>query len=148
MQANKTSHKRSPSSDSITRSINLGEFRRRFCFVQLSTFEFLVAGAKLVLPPAGEIPQLKPVNINRPRMPPPPGPPNGKNSWNDVIDVCNSFLLSADKSIANGQSSESLNSLNDANAQNASRVQGGTPIRKVSEITAFLLTHKLSLILF
>lgn len=37
----------------------------------------LLAGAKLVLPPAGEIPQLKPVNMNRPRMPPPPGPPNG-----------------------------------------------------------------------
>lgn len=43
----------------------------------VTTFIF-IAGAKLVLPPAGEIPQLKPVNPNRPRMPPPPGPPNGK----------------------------------------------------------------------
>lgn len=77
MQASKASHKRSPSSDSITRSINLGEFGK----VLIASSEVLigstVAGAKLVLPPAGEIPQLKPVNINRPRMPPPPGPPNG-----------------------------------------------------------------------
>lgn len=38
------------------------------------------AGAKLVLPPAGEIPQLKPVNANRPRMPP-PQTPNGKLTY-------------------------------------------------------------------
>jgi hypothetical protein len=37
MQANKTSHKRSPSSDSITRSINLGEFQRRFVVQRLLT---------------------------------------------------------------------------------------------------------------
>lgn len=46
----------------------------------------IAAGAKLVLPPAGEIPQLKPVNPNRPRMPPPPGPPNGEKAFNLVIE--------------------------------------------------------------
>lgn len=30
-----------------------------------------LAGAKLVLPTGGEIPQLKPVNMNRPRLAPP-----------------------------------------------------------------------------
>lgn len=78
MQANKASHKRSPSSDSITRSINLGEFTVGASFDFCFNDNVFVAGAKLVLPPAGEIPQLKPVNINRPRMPPPAGgPQNG-----------------------------------------------------------------------
>lgn len=90
-----------------------------------------IAGAKLVLPPAGEIPQLKPVNIHRPRMPPPTVPPNGSFTifkCEFLIKIC----FPVDKSIANGQSSESLNSLNDGHAQNASRVQTGTPIRKVN----------------
>jgi hypothetical protein len=39
-------------------------------------------------------------------------------------------MVFSDKLISNGQSSESLNSLND-HGQSASRVQGGTPIRKV-----------------
>lgn len=34
----------------------------------ISRFLFVAAGAKLVLPPAGEIPQLKPVT-NRPKQP-------------------------------------------------------------------------------
>lgn len=55
----------------------------RWCSLQIANVDqiALQAGAKLVLPPAGEIPQLKPVNPNRPRMPPPPGPPNGKHLW-------------------------------------------------------------------
>lgn len=71
-------HKRSPSGESLGRNL---------------------AGAKLVLPPAGEIPQLKPVDKsvhNRPKLPPPPGPPAG------------------DKSMSNGQSNESLSSIDDA----------------------------------
>lgn len=71
-------HKRSPSGESLGRNL---------------------AGAKLVLPPAGEIPQLKPVDKsvhNRPKLPPPPGPPAG------------------DKSMSNGQSNESLSSMDDA----------------------------------
>lgn len=71
-------HKRSPSGESLGRNL---------------------AGAKLVLPPAGEIPQLKPVDKsfhNRPKLPPPPGPPP------------------ADKAMANGQSNESLSSIDDA----------------------------------
>jgi hypothetical protein len=44
------------------------------------------AGAKLVLPPTGEIPpKLKPVNLNRPRLAPPPGPPNNGNSIHKKI---------------------------------------------------------------
>ncbi|XP_058456104.1 arfGAP with SH3 domain, ANK repeat and PH domain-containing protein [Malaya genurostris] len=69
-------HKRSPSGESLGRNL---------------------AGAKLVLPPAGEIPQLKPVDKsihNRPKLPPPPG--------------C------TDKAMSNGQSNESLSSLDDA----------------------------------
>lgn len=92
--------------------------------------ELSPAGAKLVLPPASEMPQLKPVNLNRPRMPPPPGPPNGKNGKKHLMEIPQ-FSSISDKSIANGQSSESLNSLND---QNAARVQSGTPIRKVGWI--------------
>ncbi|XP_029726199.2 arfGAP with SH3 domain, ANK repeat and PH domain-containing protein isoform X1 [Aedes albopictus] len=71
-------HKRSPSGESLGRNL---------------------AGAKLVLPPAGEIPQLKPVDKsfhNRPKLPPPPGPP------------------AADKAMSNGQSNESLSSIDDA----------------------------------
>jgi hypothetical protein len=77
---NKTSHKRSPSSDSISRSINLGEIKTLLTSIVWCIMWCLIylAGAKLVLPPAGEIPQLKPVNANRPRMPP-PQTPNGKN---------------------------------------------------------------------
>lgn len=94
------------------------------------------AGAKLVLPPTGEIPpKLKPVNLNRPRLAPPPGPPNNGNStptkhsnYHNLIYFININFL--DKSISNGQSSESLNSLNDG--QNTSRVQANTPLRKVS----------------
>lgn len=54
-------HKRSPSSDSIGRNLQL-------------------AGAKLVLP-TGEIPQLKPVDKSmlRPKLPPPGPPPPGNN---------------------------------------------------------------------
>lgn len=52
-------HKRSPSGESLNRNVNL-------------------VGAKLVLPPANEIPVLKPVDksLSRPRLPP-PGPPSG-----------------------------------------------------------------------
>lgn len=60
-------HRRSPSSES-GRNINL-------------------AGAKLVLPPAGEIPQLKPVDksiASRPRLPP-PGPPHNNGSGSGKI---------------------------------------------------------------
>ncbi|XP_058055045.1 arfGAP with SH3 domain, ANK repeat and PH domain-containing protein [Anopheles bellator] len=66
-------HKRSPSGESLGRNL---------------------AGAKLVLPPAGEIPQLKPVT-NRPKQPIP-------------------TTASADKSLSNGQSNESLSSMDDA----------------------------------
>jgi hypothetical protein len=100
-----------------------------FCF---KFFNLFTAGAKLVLPPAGEIPQLKPVNVNRPRMPPPPGPPNGK-ICSLIFTLQLKQLFSLDKNIANGQSSESLNSLNDGHGQNAARVQG-TPIRKVRKV--------------
>ncbi|XP_055529296.1 arfGAP with SH3 domain, ANK repeat and PH domain-containing protein [Wyeomyia smithii] len=71
-------HKRSPSGESLGRNL---------------------AGAKLVLPPAGEIPQLKPVDKSihhRPKLPPPPGLPN------------------AEKALSNGQSNESLSSLDEA----------------------------------
>lgn len=53
-------HKRSPSGESLNRNLHL-------------------AGAKLVLPPAGEIPTLKHVDksaLSRPKIPP-PGPPAG-----------------------------------------------------------------------
>ncbi|XP_052862768.1 arfGAP with SH3 domain, ANK repeat and PH domain-containing protein [Anopheles cruzii] len=66
-------HKRSPSGESLGRNL---------------------AGAKLVLPPAGEIPQLKPVT-NRPKQPIP-------------------TTASADKSLSNGQSNESLSSMDEA----------------------------------
>lgn len=55
-------HKRSPSGESLNRSLHL-------------------AGAKLVLPPAGEIPTLKHVDksaLIRPKIPP-PGPPSSGN---------------------------------------------------------------------
>lgn len=55
-------HKRSPSGESLNRSLHL-------------------AGAKLVLPPTGEIPALKHVDksaLIRPKIPP-PGPPLGEN---------------------------------------------------------------------
>lgn len=80
------------------------------------------------------MPILKPVNMNRPRMPPPPGPPgNGENFERKIENLklkCGNF---ADKLISNGQSSESLNSLND-HGQNVTRVLAGTPIRKVNKI--------------
>uniref|UniRef100_A0A182UHU0 ArfGAP with SH3 domain, ANK repeat and PH domain-containing protein n=1 Tax=Anopheles melas TaxID=34690 RepID=A0A182UHU0_9DIPT len=57
-------------------------------------------GAKLVLPPAGEIPQLKPVS-NRPKQPIP--------SQIAVTQISNT-----EKSFANGQSNESLSSIDDA----------------------------------
>ncbi|XP_041770618.1 arfGAP with SH3 domain, ANK repeat and PH domain-containing protein [Anopheles merus] len=72
-------HKRSPSGESLGRNL---------------------AGAKLVLPPAGEIPQLKPVS-NRPKQPIP--------SQNAVTQISNT-----EKSFANGQSNESLSSVDDA----------------------------------
>lgn len=56
-------HKRSPSGESLNRNIHL-------------------AGAKLVLPPTGELPMLKHVDksaLTRPKIPP-PGPPSGLNS--------------------------------------------------------------------
>ncbi|XP_058125300.1 arfGAP with SH3 domain, ANK repeat and PH domain-containing protein [Anopheles ziemanni] len=72
-------HKRSPSGESLGRNL---------------------AGAKLVLPPAGEIPQLKPVT-NRPKQP--------------IPSQAAGFATSAaDKSISNGQSNESLSSIDDA----------------------------------
>lgn len=55
-------HKRSPSGESLNRNFHL-------------------AGAKLVLPPTGEIPMLKHVDkslISRPKIPPPGPPPAGK----------------------------------------------------------------------
>lgn len=74
-------HKRSPSSDSIGRNLQL-------------------AGAKLVLPTTGEIPQLKPVDksLLRPRLPP-PGPPNNNGHDRDGM--------------SNGQSNESISSMDD-----------------------------------
>uniref|UniRef100_A0A182QM39 ArfGAP with SH3 domain, ANK repeat and PH domain-containing protein n=1 Tax=Anopheles farauti TaxID=69004 RepID=A0A182QM39_9DIPT len=72
-------HKRSPSGESLGRNL---------------------AGAKLVLPPAGEIPQLKPVS-NRPKQPIP-------------AQVAGTANANADKFISNGQSNESLSSIDDA----------------------------------
>ncbi|KAI8119052.1 ANK repeat and PH domain-containing protein 1, Arf-GAP with SH3 domain [Lucilia cuprina] len=71
-------HKRSPSGESLNRNLHL-------------------AGAKLVLPPAGEIPTLKHVDksaLTRPKIPP-PGPP------------------SSEREIANGQSNESISSMDE-----------------------------------
>ncbi|XP_055373938.1 arfGAP with SH3 domain, ANK repeat and PH domain-containing protein isoform X1 [Condylostylus longicornis] len=69
-------HKRSPSGESLNRNIHL-------------------AGAKLVLPPASEMPSLKPVDKSMPRPKiPPPGPP-------------------PDKEISNAQSNESISSLDE-----------------------------------
>ncbi|XP_035788906.1 arfGAP with SH3 domain, ANK repeat and PH domain-containing protein-like isoform X1 [Anopheles albimanus] len=73
-------HKRSPSGESLGRNL---------------------AGAKLVLPPAGEIPQLKPVT-NRPKQPIP----------NQTVTVPSASA--ADKSLSNGQSNESLTSVDEA----------------------------------
>uniref|UniRef100_A0A182SNB7 ArfGAP with SH3 domain, ANK repeat and PH domain-containing protein n=1 Tax=Anopheles maculatus TaxID=74869 RepID=A0A182SNB7_9DIPT len=73
-------HKRSPSGESLGRNL---------------------AGAKLVLPPAGEIPQLKPVS-NRPKQPIPSQAAAG------------TIIGSSEKSTANGQSNESLSSMDDA----------------------------------
>lgn len=71
-QGSKTSHKRSPSSDSISSRINLGKMKLNFHLMFIfKFFKYLLAGAKLVLPTGGEIPQLKPVNMNRPRLAPP-----------------------------------------------------------------------------
>lgn len=69
-------HKRSPSGESLNRNVNL-------------------VGAKLVLPPANEIPVLKPVDksLPRPRLPP-PGPPS-------------------ERGISNGQSNESISSMDE-----------------------------------
>ncbi|XP_037953322.1 arfGAP with SH3 domain, ANK repeat and PH domain-containing protein [Teleopsis dalmanni] len=70
-------HKRSPSGESLNRNFHL-------------------AGAKLVLPPAGEIPTLKHVDksgLTRPKIPPPGPPP--------------------ERDIANGQSNESICSLDE-----------------------------------
>ncbi|XP_012162223.1 arfGAP with SH3 domain, ANK repeat and PH domain-containing protein isoform X1 [Ceratitis capitata] len=71
-------HKRSPSGESVNRNFHL-------------------AGAKLVLPPAGEIPTLKHVDksaLARPKIPPPGPPP--------------------EREISNGQSNESICSMEDA----------------------------------
>ncbi|KAM7342129.1 arfGAP domain of ASAP isoform 2-T2 [Cochliomyia hominivorax] len=71
-------HKRSPSGESLNRNLHL-------------------AGAKLVLPPAGEIPTLKHVDksaLTRPKIPP-PGPPL------------------SEREIANGQSNESISSMDE-----------------------------------
>ncbi|XP_055840542.1 arfGAP with SH3 domain, ANK repeat and PH domain-containing protein isoform X1 [Episyrphus balteatus] len=67
-------HKRSPSGESLNRHL---------------------AGAKLVLPPTGEIPQLKHVDksLSRPKIPP-PGPPH-------------------EREISNGQSNESISSMDE-----------------------------------
>ncbi|XP_023172645.2 arfGAP with SH3 domain, ANK repeat and PH domain-containing protein isoform X1 [Drosophila hydei] len=70
-------HKRSPSGESLNRNIHL-------------------AGAKLVLPPTGELPTLKHVDksaLMRPKIPP-PGPP-------------------AEREIPNGQSNESISSMDE-----------------------------------
>ncbi|EDW02273.1 GH19987 [Drosophila grimshawi] len=70
-------HKRSPSGESLNRNVHL-------------------AGAKLVLPPTGELPMLKHVDksaLVRPKIPP-PGPP-------------------AEREIPNGQSNESISSMDE-----------------------------------
>ncbi|XP_017027196.1 arfGAP with SH3 domain, ANK repeat and PH domain-containing protein isoform X3 [Drosophila kikkawai] len=70
-------HKRSPSGESLNRNIHL-------------------AGAKLVLPPTGELPTLKHVDksaLTRPKIPP-PGPPS-------------------EREISNGQSNESISSMDE-----------------------------------
>uniref|UniRef100_A0A182MRF2 ArfGAP with SH3 domain, ANK repeat and PH domain-containing protein n=1 Tax=Anopheles culicifacies TaxID=139723 RepID=A0A182MRF2_9DIPT len=72
-------HKRSPSGESLGRNL---------------------AGAKLVLPPAGEIPQLKPVS-NRPKQPIP-------------SQVVGAIVGNSEKLNSNGQSNESLSSVDDA----------------------------------
>ncbi|XP_049297428.1 arfGAP with SH3 domain, ANK repeat and PH domain-containing protein [Anopheles funestus] len=72
-------HKRSPSGESLGRNL---------------------AGAKLVLPPAGEIPQLKPVS-NRPKQPIP-------------SQVVGTIIGNSEKLNSNGQSNESLSSVDDA----------------------------------
>ncbi|XP_050076128.1 arfGAP with SH3 domain, ANK repeat and PH domain-containing protein [Anopheles maculipalpis] len=72
-------HKRSPSGESLGRNL---------------------AGAKLVLPPAGEIPQLKPVS-NRPKQSIP-------------SQVAGTIIGNSEKSTSNGQSNESLSSIDDA----------------------------------
>lgn len=81
-------HKRSPSSDSIGRNLQL-------------------AGAKLVLP-TGEIPQLKPVDKSlRPKLPPPgPPPPDSGNNKNNNNGH--------DRVLSNGQSHESISSMDES----------------------------------
>ncbi|XP_053672463.1 arfGAP with SH3 domain, ANK repeat and PH domain-containing protein [Anopheles nili] len=96
-------HKRSPSGESLGRNL---------------------AGAKLVLPPAGEIPQLKPVS-NRPKQPIPTAaaasaiePGSGPNS--------------SDKAISNGQSNESLSSM-DESIVTRRRIKGPTTVNAAYE---------------
>lgn len=80
------------------------------------------AGAKLVLP-MGKIPQLKPVNTERPRMPP-PQTPNGELTVAEFnFNLIHISHHRTDK-ISNGQSSESINSFTEG--QNASKQQPST----------------------
>lgn len=89
-------HKRSPSGESLSRNLQL-------------------AGAKLVLPTGGEMPQLKPVDksLVRPKLPP-PGPPPGTTHTSPLAG--HSSLVAAQNNganVTNGRSSESINSMND-----------------------------------
>lgn len=90
-------HKRSPSGESVNRNIHL-------------------AGAKLVLPPAGEIPTLKHVDksaLIRPKIPP-PGPPQGMCTIYVGCKKKKIYIFLIEREISNGQSNESICSLEDA----------------------------------
>lgn len=73
------------------------------------------------------MPILKPVNTNaRPRLPP-PGPPPGKIVVKLLVKKILNYKSFVEKSISNGRSNESINSLDDGHP----RVTGA-PLRKVS----------------
>ncbi|KPU77057.1 uncharacterized protein Dana_GF11212, isoform D [Drosophila ananassae] len=108
-------HKRSPSGESLNRNIHL-------------------AGAKLVLPPTGELPTLKHVDksaLTRPKIPP-PGPPS-------------------EREISNGQSNESISSMDEGpvapprkrKQQNALRCQSSeeTLINQSANFTEYESWH-------
>jgi len=88
-------HKRSPSGESLNRNIHL-------------------AGAKLVLPPTGELPTLKHVDksaLTRPKIPP-PGPPPGEHQHSCCISQSLNLFL-PEREISNGQSNESISSMDE-----------------------------------
>lgn len=89
-------HKRSPSGESLNRNIHL-------------------AGAKLVLPPTGELPTLKHVDksaLTRPKIPP-PGPPSGECHNSHINCSVFNIICSTEREISNGQSNESISSMDE-----------------------------------